>query len=240
MINKLFNFLAICVISFLLLSNESVINLLKKDSVLKPNSSGKKNLDKNIISDPFTVDYSRYDDETTSYFKEIALELEFSDLVKTEPVRWTEDMHIFLEENATPLIRKELNRIVGELNELINPIEISIVNKKSEANCHIYFDDVNGFLKNISEANREKTRERLNVNCGYFSSGNNNAYLHIDLAKIDGDTDAQKHLLREELTQCLGLFNDSWSYPESMFYQGWTHTTDYAEIDKRLIDLLYN
>ncbi len=96
-----------------------------------PNSFGKKPSTKNIISDPFTVDYSRYDDETNTYFKEIALELEFSDLVKTEPVRWTEDMHIFLEENATPLIRNELNRIVSELNDLIDPIEISIVKNKS-------------------------------------------------------------------------------------------------------------
>ena len=191
MINKLFNFLAIGVISFLLLSNESVIKLLKNDSVSIPIASGKKELI--IKNTPFTVDYSRYDDETNTYFKEIALELEFSDLVKTEPIRWTEDMHIFIEKNATPLIRNELNRIVSELNELIDPIEISIVKNKSEANCHIYFDDVNGFLKNISEANREKTKERLSVNCGYFSSGNNNAYLHIDLAKIDGDTDVQKH-----------------------------------------------
>ena len=158
MINKLFNFLAIGVISFLLLSNESVIKLLKKDSVSIPIASGKKELI--IKNTPFTVDYSRYDDETNTYFKEIALELEFSDLVKTEPIRWTEDMHIFLEENATPLIRNELNRIVSELNELIDPIEISIVKNKSEANCHIYFDDVNGFLKNISEASREKTKER--------------------------------------------------------------------------------
>ena len=156
MINKLFNFLAISVISFLLLSNESVIKLLKKDSVSIPIESSKKEL--SINNTPFTVDYSRYDDETNTYFKEIALELEFSDLVKTEPIRWTEDMHIFIEENATPLIRNELNRIVSELNELIDPIEISIVKNKSEANCHIYFDDVNGFLKNISEANREKTK----------------------------------------------------------------------------------
>lgn len=240
MINKLFNILAIIGFSFFLLSNEDVIKLLKKDSVSIPISSDKTPSTKNIISDPFTVDYSRYDDETNTYFKEIALKLEFSDIVKTEPFRWTEDMHIFLEPNATPLIRNELNRIVSELNELIDPIEISIVNNKSEANCHIYFDDVNGFLNNISESSREETKKRLSVNCGYFSSGNNSAYLHINLARINDDTDAQKHLLREELTQSLGLFNDSWSYPESMFYQGWTQTIDFAEIDKRLIDLLYN
>ena len=118
------------------------------ESFLRQEYLGKKELI--IKNTPFTVDYSRYDDETNTYFKEIALELEFSDLVKTEPIRWTEDMHIFIEKNATPLIRNELNRIVSELNELIDPIEISIVKNKSEANCHIYFDDVNGFLKNIT------------------------------------------------------------------------------------------
>jgi hypothetical protein len=43
----------------------------------------------------------------------------------------------------------------------------------------------------------------------------------------------------KELTQSLGLLNESWKYPESIFYQGWTTTTSFSKIDKRLIDLLY-
>ena len=50
----------------------------------------------------------------------------------------------------------------------------------------------------------------------------------------------RKHLLREELTQILGLCNDSYQFENSIFYQGWTDTTEYAEIDKELITMLYN
>ena len=51
---------------------------------------------------------------------------------------------------------------------------------------------------------------------------------------------AKKHLLREELTQSLGLFNDTYDYPESIFYQEWTETNEYAPIDIELISMLYN
>jgi hypothetical protein len=63
--------------------------------------------------------------------------------------------------------------------------------------------------------------------------------MYIDTYR-NGDETSHKHLLREELTQSLGLFNDSWEYPESIFYQGWTTTTEFAPIDRELIDMLYN
>ena len=51
----------------------------------------------------------------------------------------------------------------------------------------------------------------------------------------------QKHLLREELTQSLGLAKDSPLYPESIFQQSFsTKTTEYAQMDKNLIRLLYH
>jgi hypothetical protein len=63
--------------------------------------------------------------------------------------------------------------------------------------------------------------------------------MYVDIIRAKED-DAQKHLLREELTQSLGLFNDSYKYDNSIFYQGWTTTTEYAPIDRELIDMLYN
>jgi hypothetical protein len=63
--------------------------------------------------------------------------------------------------------------------------------------------------------------------------------MYVDIyrcTKLDG----QKHLLREELTQALGLFNDSYKYDNSIFQQSWTTTTDYAPIDVKLIEMLYN
>ena len=60
------------------------------------------------------------------------------------------------------------------------------------------------------------------------------------LISSDGINQGERsHLIREELTQSLGLFQDSWQYPESIFYQGWTATPEYAAIDGPTIQLLY-
>jgi hypothetical protein len=64
--------------------------------------------------------------------------------------------------------------------------------------------------------------------------------MYVDVTRASNDENAQKHLLREELTQSLGLFNDSYKYDNSIFYQGWTTTTEYDPIDRELIDMLYN
>jgi len=51
--------------------------------------------------------------------------------------------------------------------------------------------------------------------------------------------DERSHLIREELTQSLGLMNDSNKYEDSIFYQKWTDVTQYSDIDKAVIQLLY-
>jgi hypothetical protein len=50
----------------------------------------------------------------------------------------------------------------------------------------------------------------------------------------------RSHLIREELTQSLGLFKDSWRYPDSVFYQDWTDITSYSDLDRTTVRLLYD
>lgn len=47
------------------------------------------------------------------------------------------------------------------------------------------------------------------------------------------------HLIREELTQSLGMFNDSYDYSDSIFYQGQSHVYDYSDLDVDIISMLY-
>jgi hypothetical protein len=61
----------------------------------------------------------------------------------------------------------------------------------------------------------------------------------LDIFRTQRDVE-RRHLLREELTQSLGLMNDTNDYPDSIFYQAWTITTQYSEIDKKIIRLLYH
>ena len=66
----------------------------------------------------------------------------------------------------------------------------------------------------------------------------------IDRARILYSTPAltpeeRAHMIREELTQVLGLMNDSPEYPDSIFQIEWTITNRYAPIDRALIEMLY-
>jgi len=61
----------------------------------------------------------------------------------------------------------------------------------------------------------------------------------ILVSSADITQNERSHLIREELTQSLGLMNDSNKYKNSIFYQEWTDVTDFSEIDKSIIKLLY-
>ena len=196
--------------------------------------------EENPTNSKVTIDYSRYDDETNAYFKEVALKSEFSDRVKTEPRRWTKDVKIFMHGEVSDLFTEELTKIVGELNDLIEPIELYQVYNKSDANCTIFLGTREEFISEYNDRISEKSKELLKRNWGFFIMSIDESLIFINTEDTYGNELAQRHLLREELTQSLGLCNDSHQYPESIFYQPWSLTTEYAEIDKRLIDMLYN
>ena len=66
----------------------------------------------------------------------------------------------------------------------------------------------------------------------------------IEKAFIIINSDHPEELRRcaivEEITQALGLTNDSWWYPDSRFYQGFSINPGLADIDEALIRLLYD
>jgi hypothetical protein len=124
------------------------------------------------------------------------------------------------------------------LNGLISTINITIVSNKSDANLIVLFGSAQEY--NEFESNSVGyTDQNQGLFIVYGREELTYATMYVDIERTSTN-DGQKHLLREELTQSLGLCNDSYDYPESIFYQGWTETTEYAEIDKELIQMLYN
>ena len=168
------------------------------------------------------------------YYNEIVMNTEFDGPRKTA-YTWKKDMLIYVDGEKPEYLMDELKRIVGELNDIINPIELKIVSSPAESNYTIYIGS------HVDFKNKYKLLEPqlLERNWGYFELYNNSGVMYIDTYR-NGDKTSYKHLLREELTQSLGLFNDSYKYPESIFYQGWTTTTEFAPIDREIIDMLYN
>lgn len=177
-------------------------------------------------------------DSVKNYYKKIAFGSEFSSDNYGER-KWESDVKIFVLGKKDSELMSELTKILKELNDLIIPINIQIVNVKQEANVLVLFGSKQDFI------NLDRTIEPyVKTNEGLFKIKNEGKKITNGEMYVNTEgtltSKEKKHLLREELTQLLGLCNDSYRYENSIFYQGWTDTTEYAEIDKELIKMLYN
>ena len=185
------------------------------------------------------IELNEYDFEVISYFKEIALGFEFG--TSSEITRkWCSDLKIFVGGDISNDLNVELNKIVNEIRSLATDnFSIQIVNDSSQSNYYIFLGSGEEYSKIFpSQANY------VDSNWGLFSvwwdESNclNRGNMYVDIYRANNI--GQKHLLREELTQSLGLGKDSFKYPNSIFQSSWTQTLNYLEIDKDVIRLLYH
>jgi hypothetical protein len=148
--------------------------------------------------------------------------------------RWTEDIRIKVHGTPTTDDLRVLRQVVSELDHLASGVELRVIDQDS--NIDIYFVPESRF------ATLEPAY--VPVNLGFYRvwwQGSGAIYRARILIASQGITQRERsHLVREELTQSLGLFNDSWKYPDSIFYQGWTDTTEYLELDAAAVRLLYH
>ena len=173
------------------------------------------------------------------YFNEVAFDTEFGDSTQ-KIAKWVTDVKIFVSGEYPPYLDAELTRIINEINDLSESIQLSRTPFKDKANYQIYFGTGAEYAQ-IEPSAKAYVDDNFGLLWVYWNA-NNEIYqgsMYVDIERT-GDQDAQKHLLREELTQSLGLLNDSYTYSDSIFYQDWTQTTEYSEIDKQVIKVLYS
>lgn len=185
----------------------------------------------------------------TEYYKEIACKAEFNlngDTSSFVPKKWKKDVIIFVKGTPDSIICSELNKVVSELNDLIQTIDIKITDNESEANLIAFFGwflDYNKFEPNAVRF----TGGNHGLACVYPGVNNDliRGSFYVDIVRCNWFTVEQsnilkKHLVREELTQSLGLLNDSMKYPESIFYQGFSYPTEFSKLDIEIIKMHYN
>lgn len=173
-----------------------------------------------------------------NYFIDIALESEFG-ASRNYVIKWVEPIKIYVEGNPSSSLMTELNNIIEELNSLMTDgTSLEIVEEKEDSNFIIVLESGDYFIEhyNIDET-------LVEYNWGLITVMDNedgiieNGVMYVDIYRADHT--ASFHLLREELTQGLGLLQDTNQYENSIFYGKWTTTNAYAEIDRDLIWLLY-
>ncbi|WP_420575352.1 DUF2927 domain-containing protein [Ekhidna sp.] len=193
--------------------------------------------DEIVLPDSELTDYGL---DVINYFKEVALGFEFGEASKITR-RWNNDMKIYVGGNPTSELLSELDIIVKDINGLTaSGFSVEIVNDSVQSNFYIHF----GSGASYSEIFPSQSN-LIDSNWGLFtifwngSSELYTGYMYVDIFRANSIE--QKHLLREELTQSLGLARDSFLYSESIFQQAFsTKVIEYSKIDKDLIRLLYH
>lgn len=178
--------------------------------------------------------------EAKTYFMEVALQEEFYKGQAPILRKWQGEIRYQVQGKASDALLQELQNIVEELS-LLTGLAIKQVNSAQKANLIIFFGKGKDYT-----AIEPAAAAYVAANRGLFFFRNNaqgeilSATLYVETQDKKVSPKAQKHLLREELTQLLGLPNDSPRYPKSIFYQPWSLTTQYTPIDRFLIALLYH
>ena len=179
------------------------------------------------------VTRSGYTEEEIDYFLEIALGTEYGDV---QPVirKWRQDLKIKLMGTPSDTDMKTLDDVLKELNGIIDGVSLWEVEGQPNVEIH--------FLPEEEFSQIEPNYVPLNY--GFFwvqwNGDGELTFTRILIATDELITQTvRSHLLREELTQSLGLMRDSNRYRDSIFYQGFTNTTSYSEIDKVVIEILY-
>ncbi len=182
---------------------------------------------------------SAYDLDVIAYFKEIALGFEFGGASEITR-KWGGNMQVFVGGNPGSELLTELDDITTEINSLATDgFAVERVSDSAQSNFYVFFGEGEDYA-----AIYPSQADLVENNFGLFhvnwnaSNEINTGYMYVDTERAN--IAEQKHLLREELTQSLGLAKDSPMYQESIFQLAWTTTQEYAQIDEDIIRLLYH
>jgi len=173
------------------------------------------------------------------FFKEVVLGAEFGSgagFVR----KWNSDIRYSISGDPSHELIAELDRVVAELNSLIN-VQLIEVATEAEADLRVFFGAGEDYVNNYEA----KAGPHIDSNSGIFwiywvsDFELTQGTVWIDTVRTTDIRD-QKHAIREEMIQALGAVNDSFRYPDSIFYQGISVASEFAPIDIEVLQLLYS
>jgi len=172
--------------------------------------------------------------EVKEYFLDIAFGMEYGDNSNSIK-KWISDILLFVKNPEQKELVEELNKVINEINFISPAIQIRRVLKEKESNFVVFFSSKENYSRFEPSA-----KSYLKDNYGFvwiYWNNRSEIYkgsMYVDVERND-DVNCMKHLLREELTQGLGLLQDSYKYSDSIFYQDWSCSTYYSAIDKKIL-----
>lgn len=174
--------------------------------------------------------------EILSYFSEVAFGSEFGGYRGTV-CKWTKEIRLWLTGTVTDDDTAVLEELFTRLNEIDGFPGIRYAASEEEANFILRFV-VQGELADYFGENAENAG---GMSCySWQKSTGEILSAEAGVACNISPLNARLSVLCEELLQALGLASDAFTYPESIFYEGYNAAPRPAPIDWALVTLLYN
>lgn len=181
----------------------------------------------------FALDAERVTREENEYFFEIALGTEFgggADRIN----KWNGPIRVSMTGQAEETDRSALMQVLEDLNAIVPHLDIRM--GEQAPNLFIQIIPHKAFIRHTYLSNADE-----NLGLFFYDADDHGIIRKAEvLIASDMAPGERSHLLREELTQALGLGQDSWRYPNSIFYQGWTAVQRYSPMDARILQMLYD
>ncbi|MBM4436328.1 MAG: DUF2927 domain-containing protein [Actinobacteria bacterium] len=171
-----------------------------------------------------------YSQAGIAYFHEIASGAEFGSTSETI-AKWERAITLEVRGSPTPSDTAALDQVVSELVNLLGP---RITRVASSGNLVLHLAPLARFPALLPEY--------VPGNIGYVQIWWNGGSITRGVILIDsGQSEAiRSHIIREELTQALGLLRDAESYSGSIFHQHENTALTYLPIDEEVIRILHD
>ncbi len=173
--------------------------------------------------------------EIKAYFTKVVFDIEYGgENSKNILRRWEKPLRIKVYGSPTEEDLATLDRHIADLNQVDNMPAITRVD--TEPNLSIYFVALNRMHNYIDGY--------VEGNWGFFWNtwSRTGEMIRAQIAiATDVTTQRQRnHLILEELTQSLGLMQDSNDEPDSIFYAPWTEVQQLSALDWKIIEMVYS
>jgi len=172
--------------------------------------------------------------EIVEYFDEIAMRAEYGTSANAVH-KWSTPLLIYINGQPNSEDRKVLDEVFYRMNSVDGFPGITEVNSESASNIVMSFAD-------DAEYTRITPKDIHDMTDGFATCWFQNS--SIVRARIGIRTSMPQHernsVIWEELVQCTGLQNDSYRYPDSLFYQGYNEVQGPNTLDWLLFEVLYH
>lgn len=175
-----------------------------------------------------------FDQGVIDYWRTVALRSERGDRY-ARPRRWSGSVLVAVEGGERADDRESLSRVVDDLRPLVLPLRLMLTTDTEGADVVIRYVPRAEFVLYLPDY------RGVDLGLFWFDWDKSGAIIRGGVLIADELRGAARsHVLREELTQVLGLPGDTTAWDDSIFYANWSLTQDYSALDRSVIRFHYD